>query len=109
MSQNKVTVIGDRDSVLGFKALGVTVMTPGPGRVRESFNRAVKDEAVVIFITERFAEEVPDLIEDVAHRPIPSVVTIPDAGGSRGMGLKKLDDIIVTAVGSRLAMDNEEE
>ena len=109
MSQNKVTVIGDRDSVLGFAALGVTVMTPRPEQVRESFTRAVNDEAVVIFITERLAEEIPDLIADMTHRPIPSVVTIPDAGGSRGMGLKKLDDIIVTAVGSRLAMDEEEE
>jgi V/A-type H+-transporting ATPase subunit F len=108
MSQNKVTVIGDRDAVLGFKALGVTVMTPRPDQVREAFTRAVSDEAVVIFITERLAEEVPDLIEDMAHRPVPSVVTIPDAGGSRGMGLKKLDDIIVTAVGSRLTMDEEE-
>ena len=109
MSQNKVTVIGDRDSVLGFAALGVKVMTPRPDQVRESLTRAINDEAVVIFITERLAEEVSDLIEDVSHRPIPSVVTIPDAGGSRGMGLKKLDDIIVTAVGSRLAMDDEEE
>jgi len=109
MSQNKVTVIGDRDSVLGFAALGVTVMTPRPEEVRESMTKAIKDEAVVIFITERLAEEVTDLIEDMSHRPIPSVVTIPDAGGSRGMGLKKLDDIIVTAVGSRLAMDDEEE
>jgi len=109
MSQNKVTVIGDRDAVLGFKALGVTVMTPRPEEVRESMTKAIKDEAVVIFITERLAEEVTDLIEDMSHRPVPSVVTIPDAGGSRGMGLKKLDDIIVTAVGSRLAMDDEEE
>ena len=109
MSQNKVTVIGDRDSVLGLAALGVTVMTPRPDEVRESMTKAINDEAVVIFITERLAEEVTDLIEDMSHRPIPSVVTIPDAGGSRGMGLKKLDDIIVTAVGSRLAMDDEEE
>lgn len=109
MSQSKVTVIGDRDSVLGFAALGVTVMTPRTGQVRESLTRAIHDEAVVIFITERLAEEVTDLIEDVSHQPVPSIVTIPDAGGSRGMGLKKLDDIIVTAVGSRLTMDDEEE
>ena len=105
----KVAVVGDRDSVLGFSALGVAVMTPAPDKVREAVIRAVKDEVMVLFITEKMAETVSDLIDDLAERPFPTVVMIPDASGSMGMGLKKLDDIIVRAVGSRITSKEGEE
>ncbi|MBN1572606.1 MAG: V-type ATP synthase subunit F [Deltaproteobacteria bacterium] len=111
MSDGKVevAVIGDRDSVLGFSALGVAVMTPAPDKVREAVVKAVKDEVMVLFITERMAETVSDLLEDLSERPFPTVVTIPDASGSMGLGLKKLDDIIVRAVGSHISSKEDEE
>jgi V/A-type H+/Na+-transporting ATPase subunit F len=107
--KSKVAVIGDRDSVLGFSALGVAVMTPAPEKVRDAVIKAVKDEVMVLFITEKMAETVSDLLEDLAERPFPTVVMIPDASGSMGLGLKKLDDIIVRAVGSRITSKEEEE
>jgi V/A-type H+-transporting ATPase subunit F len=109
MSDSKVTVIGDRNSVLGFSALGVRVLTPKMEDVRESIIMAVRDDTVVVFITEKMAETVPELIKELSQRPLPSVVVIPDASGSQGMGLDKLDDIIVRAVGAHLAMDEHEE
>ena len=109
MSESKVTVIGDRNSVLGFSALGVRVLTPKMEEVRESVIKAVKDETVVLFITEKMAQTVPELIGELSRRPLPAVVVIPDASGSQGMGLDKLDDIIVRAVGAHLAMDEHEE
>lgn len=105
----KVAVIGDRDSVLGFSALGVAVMTPPPESVREAVVKAVRDEVMVLFITEKMAETVPDLLDDLSERPFPTVVMIPDASGSMGMGLKKLDDIIVRAVGSHITSKEDEE
>ena len=109
MSESKVTVIGDRNSVLGFSALGVKVLTPKIEDVKESIIKAVRDETVVLFITEKMAETVPDMINELSRRPLPSVVVIPDASGSQGMGTDKLDDIIVRAVGAHLAMDEHEE
>jgi V/A-type H+-transporting ATPase subunit F len=109
MSDSKVMVIGDRDSVLGFGALGVKVKTPPleADKVREAIIEAVNEEVAILFITERLAQEVPDTIRELAQRPLPSVVMIPDASGSKGMGLKKLDEIIVRAVGSTIATQEE--
>ncbi len=109
MSESKVTVIGDRNSVLGFSALGVRVLTPKIEDVKESIIRAVRDETVVLFITEKMAQTATDLIDELSRRPLPSIVVIPDASGSQGMGLDKLDDIIVRAVGAHLTMDEHEE
>jgi V/A-type H+-transporting ATPase subunit F len=109
MSDSKVMVIGDRDSVLGFGALGVKVMTPPPeaDRIREAVLEALNEEVAILFITERLAEEIPDLIKDLSRRPLPAVVMIPDASGSKGMGLKKLNEIIVRAVGSTITSQGE--
>ncbi len=110
MSHSNVMVIGDRDSVLGFGALGVTVRTPSQDaeEVREAVREAVREEVAILFITERLAQEIPEMIKDLALKPLPSVVLIPDASGSKGMGLKKLNEIIVKAVGSTIGTQDEE-
>jgi V/A-type H+-transporting ATPase subunit F len=109
MPDSKVMVIGDRDSVLGFGALGVKVKTPPPDaeEVRRAIGEALTEEVAILFITERLAQEVPDMIKDLSRRALPSVVVIPDASGSKGMGLKKLDEIIIRAVGSTIGTQDE--
>jgi V/A-type H+/Na+-transporting ATPase subunit F len=109
MSDSMVTVIGDKDSVLGFGALGVKVRTPSaqPEDIRRAVREAIDEGTAVLFITERLAGEIPEIIRDLSGRPLPSVVVIPDASGSTGMGLKKLDAIIIKAVGSRIGGQDE--
>jgi len=109
MSDSKVTVIGDRDAVLGFGALGVKVKTPSTNaeEIREAVKEALNEEVAILFITERMAQEIPEMIKDLSQRPLPSVVVIPDASGSKGMGLKKLDEIIIKAVGSSIGSQEE--
>ena len=109
MLDSKVMVIGDRDSVLGFGALGVTVRTPSAqsDEIREVIREAINKEVAILFITERLAQEVPDMIKDLSQRALPSVVMIPDACGSKGMGLRKLNEIIVRAIGSAIGSQEE--
>ena len=95
--------------MLGFGALGVKVRTPSaqPEDVRRAVREALDEGTAVLFITERLAREVPEMIQDLSLRPLPSVVVIPDASGSSGMGLVKLDEIIVKAVGSKIGARDE--
>jgi len=107
MSESRFAVIGDRNTVLAFMVLGAKIYTPEPEKVREAVLKAVKDDVVILFITEKMAQSIPDVLKELSKKTFPSVVVIPDAGGSRGMGLEKLNDIIVRAVGSRLASPEE--
>ena len=53
----RVAVIGDKDSVLAFKALGVEVYTVIDGNeASEKIKDLAKEEVGVIFITEKFAQ-----------------------------------------------------
>ena len=103
-----IAAIGDRNSVLGFSALGVNVITPAPDKVREAIIDVIKNEVIIIFITEKMAETIPDLIDSIAKRPSPTVVVIPDATGSKGLGLKKLNETIIRAVGANIMSDEDQ-
>ena len=61
----KIGVIGDKDSVLGFKALGLDVFTPEiDADVRKTIERLAKDDYCIIFITEQMAVKAVDLLDD---------------------------------------------
>jgi len=59
----KVGVVGDRDSVLAFKALGIDVKTTtSPEETRRAVDSMARSEYGVIFITEQLAAEIPETI-----------------------------------------------
>ena len=60
----KVAVVGDRESVLGFRALGLEVATPKtPDEARNAVDRLAREGSAVIFLTERLAEQIPETVE----------------------------------------------
>ena len=55
---HRVAVIGDKDSVLAFKALGVEVYTVIDGEeAADTINNLAKEDVGVIFITEKFLKK----------------------------------------------------
>ena len=62
--RKKVAVVGDRDSVLVFKALGVDVFESIESTdARKTVDRLAKEDYGVIFITEQIAEKIKETIE----------------------------------------------
>ena len=59
--RKKVAVVGDRDSVLVFKALGVDVFESIESTdARKTVDRLAKEDYGVIFITEQIAEKIKE-------------------------------------------------
>lgn len=53
----KIAVIGDRDSVLGFRALGLDVFpTEDTDAGRRTLHRLAQEDYAVIYITEQLAQ-----------------------------------------------------
>ncbi len=99
----KVAVIGDRESVLGFRALGLEVHTPEtPDQIRNAIDKLAKEEAAVIYITERMAEQVPDTIRRYAEKILPAIIFIPDRQGSLGIGKEAIQKRVEKAVGHNI-------
>ena len=100
---HKVAVIGDAQSVLAFKALGLAVYTPeNPNRTRNQLDACAKEGVGVIFITEELAEQVPETIERYDEQLTPAIILIPSAGGSLGHGQAKIDKNVERAIGSNI-------
>lgn len=99
ISNKKIAVIGDKDSVLAFKAIGVDVY---PARnhfeAQDTLRKLARDYAV-IFITEDLAEKVQNIIERYKARAFPAVIPIPTAQGSTGYGMKAISKDVEKAVG----------
>lgn len=99
----KVGVIGDRDSVLAFRAVGVDVYTPnGKDEIRYRVDKLADENYGIIFITEHFAEEIPETIKRYDSRMVPALILIPSSKGSLGIGMEKINKNVEKAIGSNI-------
>lgn len=105
---HKMAVIGDRDSVLGFKALGFTVVyADEPAQAAQVIGRLAREQCAVVFITERLAAGIPDTIERYKAALTPAIIPIPDNQGSTGFGMKQLSDNVEKAIGVNILRSEE--
>lgn len=103
MSKQNIAVIGDKDSILGFKALGIDVFTPtDPLEVRKKIESLAKNKYGVIFITEQLAQQVTDTIAQYDNEYIPAIIPIPSNQGSLHIGMDRIDENVEKAVGINL-------
>jgi len=109
VNTSNIAVIGDRDSVLCFKAVGVSVFPAADlEEARKTFQKLVRSDYAVIFVTEQLAAGLDEEIQKVAFQPLPSVVLIPNSKGSLGFGSRRIRDVVKKAVGADILADREE-
>lgn len=100
---HKIGVIGDIDSVLGFRALGLDVYTPEEDiEIRRTIEQMAYDDYGIIFITEQMASRSIETIERYNSKPRPAIIMIPSNQGSLNIGLDRIDKNIEKALGSNI-------
>jgi V/A-type H+-transporting ATPase subunit F len=102
VSSNKIAVIGDRDTVTGFRLVGVSeCATPKtPDEIRGLLHEFFRDPSMgLIIITEPLAAEVEDTIVELSQAPVPVILLIPDRNGTLGTYETVLKELIRRAVG----------
>ncbi|MCM1990621.1 MULTISPECIES: V-type ATP synthase subunit F [Oceanirhabdus] len=96
----KIGVVGDKDSILAFKAIGIEVYpVVGAEESRKTIDRLARDKYGIIFVTEQVAAEIPDTIERYDKTMLPAVILIPSNQGSLNIGMKRISDNVEKAVG----------
>lgn len=99
----KVGVVGDRDSVLAFKALGVDVKTTtSPEETRRAVDSMAREEYGVIFITEQLAAEIPETINRYNDEMVPAIILIPSNQGTLNIGMERINENVEKAIGSNI-------
>ena len=98
---DKIGVLGDRDSVLGFRALGLdTVFAEERESAVRELHRMAKEDYAIIYITEDLAEKIPAELNRYQGELRPAVILIPGRQGSLGIAQTQLKDAIERAVGA---------
>lgn len=101
MASDRIAVLGDKDSVLGFKALGLTVFpVETVEAARIILHRLAKEEFAVIYLTEGFAAQMEADIARYKDELIPAIILIPGKEGSMGIGMSNIKKAVERAVGA---------
>ena len=96
----KIGVVGDKDSVLAFKALGIDVFpVVEPEEARKTIDKLAKDNYAVIFVTEQVAKEIEETIQRYNRETLPAVILIPSNQGTLNIGMQRISDNVEKAVG----------
>ena len=98
-----VAIVGDKDSVLAFKAIGIEVFEVNNSEeARKTVDRLATNNYGVIYITEQIACEIEETINRYMKSITPSIVLIPSSQGSLGIGKKKISDNVQKAIGMNI-------
>ena len=96
----KIAVVGDKDSVLAFKALGIEVFpVVEASEARKTIDRLAMNDYAVIFVTEQVAQNISETIERYTNKTLPAVILIPSNQGSLNIGMQRISDNVEKAVG----------
>jgi V/A-type H+-transporting ATPase subunit F len=97
----KAAVIGSRESVSGFAALGLNVFPETePEKIAKLINKLAQNDFAVIYITEAAANGVSDTISKYRSQKLPAIIMIPGVTGNTGEGMRNLHESVEKAVGS---------
>lgn len=101
MSSYKIAVVGDRDSVLGFKALGLDVYpAENEEEARELLHKLAHEDCAVIYLTEQLAQHLEPEIARYKDEMKPAIIMIPGKEGSLGIGMANVKKSVERAVGA---------
>ncbi|HHV72754.1 MAG TPA: V-type ATP synthase subunit F [Clostridia bacterium] len=99
----KIGVVGDKDSVLAFKALGVDVFPVYDGvEARRIVDTIAQQKYGIIFITEQIASLIPETIERYDRELIPAIILIPSNQGTLNIGMRRINENVENAIGSNI-------
>lgn len=108
MSTYKIAVVGDKDSILGFKTLGATAFpATDPEKALQIFRRLVAEDYGVIFVTEELARDLQEPITELNRRFLPAVIPIPNSRGTLGIGMKAIQKNVEKAIGADIFLRKE--
>ena len=105
MREGLIAVVGDKDSVLAFKALGLDVYpVDNENDAKERIHMLARTHSV-IFVTEQVAVWAETYLKRYKSRPYPVIAPIPSAKGSMGLGEALIKENVEKALGAAVLFD----
>ena len=98
----RIAAVGDWESVMGFRALGLdTYPVADAAEAREKIRELAKEgSCAVIYLTEQLAKDLEDVVSRYKDEIRPAIILIPGRQGSLGIGKNNIQRAIERAVGA---------
>ena len=97
----KIAVMGDSESVLGFKALGLDVYPIEDVETAKTTLRTLaKENCAILYITEQLGSQMQDELDLYKDARTPSIILIPGKEGSLGIGQDNITKAVTRAIGA---------
>ena len=91
----KIAVLGARDSIYGFGALGLEVFPVEEAEAGARLIRRLAEENyAVLYVTEALCAQIPEELDRLREAPLPGI------SGNTGLGLRQVKRSVEQAVGS---------
>ena len=104
----KIAVMGDRDSIYGFAALGLEPFPlTDPVVAGKKLRELGESGYAVIYITEALAAQVEPEIDRFRAADLPAIILIPGVSGNTGRGIMAVKKSVEQAVGSDIIFNGQ--
>ncbi len=98
---SKVGIIGDKASIMGFLALGIDLYPAYEADdVKRTLSRLAQQDYAIIYITEDASLLAGETIAKYKDLPLPAIIVIPGASGSKGLGMNEVRESAKRAIGA---------
>lgn len=105
----KVAVLGDRDSIYGFAAIGLdTYSAKNTEEAAKLLKELAESQYGVIYITESLQSELESEIDKYSSERLPAIIPIPGVSGNTGIGMMNVKKSVERAVGSDIIFNNNQ-
>lgn len=103
----KAAVMGDRDSIYGFAAIGLEIHpVTDTARAGRQLRSLAENGYAIIYVTEALCEYIKPELDDYRDKPLPAIIPIPGATGNTGLGMARVIEFVEQAVGSDILSGN---
>lgn len=103
----KIAVLGDRDSIYGFAALGLdTYPVSDTEEAAKLLKKLAEGKYAIIYITEALQAQLESEIDKYLADLVPAIIPIPGVSGNTGKGIRNVKKSVERAVGSDIIFNN---
>ena len=94
-------MIGDRDSVLLFKAVGLHVVAQSdPEKASRLIHQLARQDCKIIYLTEPLYQACQEAVQKYKSEPFPAIIPIPDSHGASGVAMAQIKANVEKAIGA---------
>ena len=105
--EDKIAVLGNKDIVVLFKAVGCDVFSPaGRDKIRATLNKLIQNYKIILIQT-NYAKLCEDLIEQTRTSAYPVIVVIPNKDEQNNYALDKIMTDMERAIGAKIVVEED--